>query len=159
MEFLIRNMKPEDASIVATWHYPDPYSFYDMAHDKDDLEELLDFENWKADSKYAVFGEPGDLIGFFEFAHQGDIVDVGLGLRSDMTGKGLGLDYVRAGLVYAREKFSPREFRLSVATFNERAIKVYEKVGFKASKTFMTNTNGGVHEFLEMIMKADPDNQ
>lgn len=79
------------------------------------------------------------------------MVDVGLGLRPDRTGSGLGMDFVRTGLYYAQERFSPKQFRLSVVTFNERAIKVYERVGFKTSKTFMNETNGGIYEFVEMI--------
>jgi [ribosomal protein S18]-alanine N-acetyltransferase len=151
MDFLIRIMQPEDASIIAAWHYPEPYSFYDMTADQDDLKEFLDFENWKPDSKYAVTDSIGDLIGFFEFSLDHDVVDVGLGLRPDTTGSGLGMDFVRTSLYYAQERFSPKQFRLSVATLNERAIKVYERVGFKTSKTFMIETNGGIYEFVEMI--------
>jgi [ribosomal protein S18]-alanine N-acetyltransferase len=42
----------------------------------------------------------------------------------------LGLAYLQAGLAFATQRFTPRRFRLSVATFNERAIRVYERAGF-----------------------------
>jgi ribosomal-protein-alanine N-acetyltransferase len=41
-----------------------------------------------------------------------------------------------------------------VATFNERAIKVYEGVGFVRGRTYCHETNGGVYEFLEMERRA-----
>jgi [ribosomal protein S18]-alanine N-acetyltransferase len=41
-----------------------------------------------------------------------------------------------------------------VATFNERAIKVYEGVGFVHGRTYRHETNGGVYEFLEMERRA-----
>ncbi|MGF2715207.1 GNAT family N-acetyltransferase, partial [Bacillus cereus] len=46
---------------------------------------------------------------------------------------------------------------LSVAAFNERAIKVYKKAGFEAVGTFIQKTNGSCFEFLKMnyICKND----
>ena len=55
-----------------------------------------------------------------------------------------------AGLEFARTRFEPARFVLSVATFNERAIKVYERAGFSRERTYMHSTNGGEWEFLEM---------
>lgn len=151
MEFSIRTMKPEDVSVIVKWHYPEPYSFYDMTADEDDLREFLDFENWKKDSKYAVYDGIDNLVGFFSFDDDNGIVDIGLGLRPDVTGNGLGAEFVQAGLSFAREKFRPNQFRLAVATCNQRAIKVYERVGFSPIRKFMNNTNGGTYEFLEMV--------
>lgn len=36
-----------------------------------------------------------------------------------------------------------------MATFNQRAIKVYRKVGFKDIDSFMQDTNGNIYEFLK----------
>ena len=79
---------------------------------------------------------------------------VGLGLRPDLTGKGLGHGFLVAGLEFARRSFSPEDFRLAVATVNERAIKVYEGVGFVAGRTYHHETNGGMYELLEMERHA-----
>ena len=48
----------------------------------------------------------------------------------------------------------PHDAGLSVATFNERAIKVYEGVGFVYGRTYRHETNGGVYEFLDMERRA-----
>ena len=45
-------------------------------------------------------------------------------------------------------------FRLIVATFNQRAIRVYGKAGFKPDKIFMNETNGGEYEYLQMLREA-----
>jgi ribosomal-protein-alanine N-acetyltransferase len=79
---------------------------------------------------------------------------VGLGLRPDLTGKGLGHGFLVARLEFARRSFPPEVFRLAVATFNERAIKVYEGVGFVQGWIYRHETNGGVSEFLEMERRA-----
>jgi ribosomal-protein-alanine N-acetyltransferase len=41
-----------------------------------------------------------------------------------------------------------------VATFNERAILVYERAGFRRTEVFTHHTNGGDHPFLLMTREA-----
>jgi ribosomal-protein-alanine N-acetyltransferase len=78
-------------------------------------------------------------------------------MRPDLTGRGLGLAFVEAGLAFARETFAPASFRLSVATFNRRAIAVYARAGFRPRGTFSSHTNGGEHDFLVMTRPAIQD--
>jgi ribosomal-protein-alanine N-acetyltransferase len=82
------------------------------------------------------------------------MVDIGLGLRPDLTGRGLGLPFVLAGLEFARERFAPEGFRLTVAAFNERAILIYERAGFRGIETFTHRTNGGEHPFVLMVRES-----
>jgi [ribosomal protein S18]-alanine N-acetyltransferase len=149
LEQAIRPTREADALAIVEWHYEPPYSFYDARADQDDLALLLAEES-RAGTHFSAFDEDDELVGFFSFRVEGDDVVVGLGLRPDHTGRGLGLGFVEAGLAFARERFSPRRFRLSVATFNERAIRVYERAGFVSLRTYDHATNGGVHPFLEM---------
>jgi ribosomal-protein-alanine N-acetyltransferase len=115
---------------------------------------LLDPRNWE-DMYYAAEDEHGWLIGFFEFKRQADTVEIGLGLRPDLTGQGIGLSFLEAGLEFARARYAPRRFRLAVTTFNLRAMKVYERAGFRPTRTFRHQTNGGIYEFVEMERAAD----
>jgi ribosomal-protein-alanine N-acetyltransferase len=52
------------------------------------------------------------------------------------------------------ERFRPRTFGLKVAAFNQRAIRVYERVGFTPVREFVQQTNGGDWAFLEMTRPA-----
>ena len=141
------------AHAIANWHYDGVYAFYDMDRDIKDLEGLLDPHNWTG--KYsAVVDERDELVGFFCFEKQDEAVLIGLGLRPDCTGKGLGQAFVEAGLEYAKQKFDPAAFRLSAAAFNRRAISVYEKVGFKPNGSFIDVTNGSQHEFVRMVREG-----
>jgi ribosomal-protein-alanine N-acetyltransferase len=153
MRYRFEPMSEQQARAVADWHYDPPYDFYNAAADSEDLAELLD--PVQRDGRYfSVLGDPGGLVGFFEFKQEGDVVVVGLGLRPDRTGRGLGLPFLLAGLKFARGRYAPARFRLMVATFNRRAIRVYEQAGFCQGETFAHRTNGGEHEFLRMERPA-----
>jgi [ribosomal protein S18]-alanine N-acetyltransferase len=143
-------LSQEDAGAIAEWHYPEPYSFYDWSADPGDLRELLD-PALRGEAYWAVRDETDELVGYFSFKPKDEqTVEIGLGLRPDLTGRGLGGSFLAAGLEFARTRFEPARFVLSVATFNERAIKVYERAGFSRERTYMHSTNGGEWEFLEM---------
>jgi ribosomal-protein-alanine N-acetyltransferase len=59
-------------------------------------------------------------------------------------------DAIAAWRYESPKRFAPARFRLSVATFNEGAIRVYERRGFQPGHTYDHATNGGIHPFLEM---------
>ena len=163
LAYVFEPMDDEVAREIATWRYDPPYDFYNATSDPNDLEELLDPRR-REDSYFAAFDEGGELVGFFCFGTEaqvpggdypdGGVVDVGLGLRPDLAGRGLGLGFQLAGLEFARRRFGPDSFRLSVATFNERAILVYERAGFRRAEVFAHSTNGGEHPFLLMTRGA-----
>jgi ribosomal-protein-alanine N-acetyltransferase len=153
MQFKLEPMDENHARAIANWHYEGIYAFYDMEQDVKDLAELLTPRNWP-DTYYAVVDEHDELVGFFCFEQEDETVAIGLGLRPDCTGKDLGQAFVEAGLEFAKEKFHPATFCLSVATFNDRAIKVYRRVGFKPDRVFVNETNGGQYEFLQMVKGA-----
>ena len=79
------------------------------------------------------------------------MLEYGLGIRPDLTGRGLGLEFVRAGLEFGRERFRPGRIVLAVAAFNERAIAVYERAGFAETGRHMrTFAEFGDVEFVDM---------
>ncbi len=151
--YLFRPRDDEEAREVSAWRYEPPYDFYDWTSDPDDLEELLDPERRK-DAYFSAFDGRGALVGFFQFEVEGETVDVGLGMRPDHTGAGLGLDYLLAGLEFARGRYSPARFTLSVATFNARAIRVYERAGFRRENVYLHQTSGDEFPFLAMAREA-----
>lgn len=54
MDYFLRHMSSRDAHAVVHWRYPGEYAFYSMDADPKDLQEFLDFERWKPDTKFAV---------------------------------------------------------------------------------------------------------
>lgn len=165
MQFTFSLMNKADIQALQSWRYDGEYAVYDIhVNPDDDSSEMLD----RRSPYYAVRDEQGELMGFFNFGtsaqvwdndHPGvysenGIVDIGLGLRPDLTGKGLGLAFVEAGLAFAKEQFALTAFRLFVLAFNERAIRVYERAGFERVRVFVQQNIHGEHRFVEMRREA-----
>ena len=131
---------------IAGWRYEPPYDFYDG-----DLEPVTNPERY-----FEARDAEDDLIGFYYFEPKPPDLDYGLGLRPDLTGRGLGLDFFLAGLAFARERFRPRRVFLHVAEFNERARRVYERAGFRVvSSHVRTFERFGAVPFVTMADTAD----
>lgn len=150
MGYKFEIMTQEQAEEIAyNWHYDAEYSFYNIESDKEDLVEFLDPQK-RGDSNFVVTKD-NDIIGFFSFNKVAiNNIDIGLGMRPDLIGNGNGLEFLKAGLEFAKSKYIPQTITLSVATFNQRAIKVYRKIGFEEVDTFIQDTNGDSFEFLNM---------
>lgn len=140
---MLRRITAVDAERISRWRYPEPYATYDgdPASVAGLLEPRYDY--------HAVTGPDGVLVGYFCFGvdatvptgrrlglYTEDALDIGLGMRPDLTGQGRGFDFVRAGLSFARGAYAPPAFRLTVAAFNRRAIRVYERAGFEPVHRF-----------------------
>jgi RimJ/RimL family protein N-acetyltransferase len=133
--------RPEDFSELATWRYAAPYEFYNGGQEPVNNPERY----------FIARDDDGALIGFYYFEPKDDALEYGLGLRPDLTGRGLGLDFFREGLEFGRERYLPPRVRLFVAAFNERAIKVYERAGFRETGRHMrTFARWGEVEFVNM---------
>ena len=145
-------MNQEHANaIVSNWHYGDIYSLYDMAADEDDLRIFMDSSNWR-DKIKAVLNEGDELVGWASFSTEDDEFWLSLGLRPDLTGQGLGTEFVLECVGYAVSQYSPVNdiIKLAVAFFNERAIKVYQKAGFVETSKTIRDTHIGQVDFIEM---------
>ncbi len=144
-------------TIAFTWHYEGVYAFYDIEADEDDLVEFLDAEQ-RGESVFAITSD-SDLIGFVSVARtEAETVDIGLGMRPDLTGNGGGRAFLSSILDFIDATYAPRRITLAVAAFNERAIRLYEACGFKQTGSFQQPTNGSVYDFIRMEHQKSPQN-
>ena len=162
MRFTLKPITPGDARAVSGWRYEEPYSIYDG--DPTSVEALLQPRY----AYHSVYDEHGDLVGYFCFGEDAQVtagrrlglygiepaLDVCLGMRPDLTGVGLGEEFLRAGLRFARETYAPPAFRLTVASFNRRAIRVYERAGFETVETFDADAKSAEKEWVLMRCEA-----
>ena len=141
MKLEIRPASDATLRAIESWRYDPPYDFYNG-----DEDPVLNPERF-----FEATDEDGHLVGNFYFEKKGDAVEIGLGLRPDLTGRGLGRDFLRASVEFARTHLAAERVILNVASFNERAIKVYERGGFRVTGQHMrTFARWGEVEFTEM---------
>lgn len=153
MRLTIGPLRWRDAWAISRWHYPGPYAIYDMNMFVPMLiEQAISLVG--AHLFYHALDDQGALVGFFSFVARDGDVEVGVALRPDLTGRGLGVEFVLSGLDFARAKFHPAHFRLDVATFNQRAMRVYERAGFKSVQTFTRAIGRMQMECMEMSRDA-----
>ena len=147
-------MMQADADAVAAWRYPGEYAFYDFTADPDDLLLLLEPAR-RGDTFHAADGEDGRLAGFFQVELWAEGVELGLGLRPDLCGHGLGEGFTRLGIDLVRELHGAARITLAVAAFNARAITVYERCGFVETGRHVRHTSGDDWEFVEMELRQE----
>jgi [ribosomal protein S18]-alanine N-acetyltransferase len=143
------------AADIVTWSYPAPYDCYDMT--SADPAFLAN----PANGFYALT-DATELIGFRSFGADGQVpggvydasaLDTGGGLRPALSGKGLGREAIGTGLDFGRRQFAPEAFRVTVAAFNVRALRVVRSLGFRATGTFQALSGG---QSYEMLIRAEP---
>ncbi|MDN5709051.1 MAG: GNAT family N-acetyltransferase [Planococcus sp. (in: firmicutes)] len=154
MGYIFQTMTQEQAQDIAeNWRYDGEYSFYDMDADLEDLEEFLDPE--KRGNNYFMVYQDNEAVGFYSFGQTDkETVDIVLGMKPDLTGGGQGAAFLKARIDFAKSNYHPQKITLSVADFNKRAIKLYEKLGFRKVESFVQATNGGHFDFVKMELNG-----
>jgi RimJ/RimL family protein N-acetyltransferase len=116
---------------------------YSMTEDNE--EEAILFFSDPANGYFAIVDENGLLLGFCNFGADAQVpggdysaaaIDVGMGMRPDLTGQGQGVDYAQAVFDFAQKQYPGRALRATIAAFNERAQKVCLKHGFQVVAKF-----------------------
>ncbi|EPE62163.1 acetyltransferase family protein [Exiguobacterium sp. S17] len=142
----IRPMTEKDAHAIQAWTYEPPYDFYNQVASAEGINELM---------TYCAVHNQG-LYGFFclgtyaqvpnaTYDYSGTYVDVGLGMHPALTGQGRGRAFVETVIREAEREGRP--LRLTVAVFNQRAVRLYGQLGFQQVASF----EKGATRFIVMV--------
>lgn len=139
MEFSFKKVDLFMALEIISWEYPSPYEVYSLHNSPFALVRLVEGNYHGAFLQQTLvgffcFGSAAQLVSKTDHPlyREEDYLDVGLGLQPAYCDQGLGSSFVRAGLTYARQQLGWKQgFRLTVASNNLRALKVYQRLGFK----------------------------
>ncbi|SDL80583.1 GNAT family N-acetyltransferase [Sediminibacillus halophilus] len=138
-------LNEESAREISSWKYEEPYDLYSHDGSPALINELLNGSYYGARVNesligYYCYGESAQVpAGKKEGFYGGTALDIGLGLRPNLTGKGFGTSFLSRGMEFGSTTFQPDRFRLTVAAFNQRAVIVYQRLGFTIQGAFMNN--------------------
>lgn len=149
MPLSIQPMNEVSARSLVNWRYDAPYDFYNI--NTDEIEKEVEYFTDPQNAYYAIMNETGELIGFCSFGLDGQVpggdysqeaLDIGMGIRPDLTGQGNGVQTSEVVLDFASRRFDPDRFRVTVAAFNKRAQRVWQKLNFRAAHSFSREQDG-----------------
>jgi len=143
------------ADELCNWRYASPYDVYNWPSFAEMKKNGFEFgDPVLRDEQYAaVLSQDGSMIGFAQFfpLSGGSVIRLGLGIRPDLCGQGLGPHFVRLLIEEALRRSPGCEVDLEVLTWNTRAVRTYEKAGFRIEDTYMRPTASGPLECHCMV--------
>lgn len=137
----------ESASAILNWCYKPPYDLYNYLEEDVTLQYFLSSQN----NFYKIVNENGELVGYCSFGRDGQVLggdysnealDIGMGIRPDLTGQGKGFEYANAVINFAESLLKPKAFRVTIAAFNKRALWLWQKLEFEHQQSFERNGDG-----------------
>ena len=154
---VVRPLTLEDAQDIVTWRYPPPYELYNTP--PDEQQEMIAYLLHPENRCFAIKHVDTRLIGFVSLGQDARVpggdyslnaLDLGIGIRPDLTGRGQGKQFLEVVVEFARAQNPPPEhLRVTVAAFNERAQRLVRGAGFVEVQRF--NHPGHGAEFIVFI--------
>lgn len=151
MKFDFQPISIGDAEEIVGWRHPEPYHLYDV----EDATHLLNpaFHYYVSRfgqrvSAFLCYGEDARVRGF---DYDDSYVDVGWGLRPDLTDQGLGKCLISQVMGFMHSRTERKRLRATVMAFNERCQKACRSAGFICSTRFVRPSDG--RRFVVMTEK------
>lgn len=156
MSLTFQLLEQEQALAILRWQYSYPCDYYNFNAEnaKEDLRYLLDSKN----AFHAILNLQEDLEGYCSFGADGQVaggdysteaLDIGMGIRPDLVGKGHGKQYAQAVANYGVNQYGAQELRVTIAEFNKRAQRVWKQLGFNQVDRFVKT--GSDEKFVVMV--------
>lgn len=164
-EIFIKKLELEDAYEIVKWgrHNNELLIDYELAKfSKEDLKIWYRSKKSGIRNKYyAVYNKDNNMIGYV------GIKDINLFMKSSVLGlvldpnfvsKGFGYRIMKLFLRYYFEDLNMKSMELDVNEFNERAIKLYKKLGFKYITEYLGMFENQHMDFTDSKYKPYKDN-
>ncbi|PZD96422.1 GNAT family N-acetyltransferase [Paenibacillus sambharensis] len=140
---------------LCSWHYEPPYDLFNWPGWEQMQQQGIEFgDPGIRDRQYtAILDEHHELIGYAQFFPLLGVTRLGLGLRPSLCSQGLGPAVVSLLIREAFRRSPDDELDLEVLTWNERAVRAYQKAGFEITDRYWRPTPTGPGEFYCMVYR------
>lgn len=158
MSLSIQPLDEANARACAVWRYEAPLDFYNL--NPNEIEQNVQYFLDSKKHFYGIFEEQ-KFVGFCSFGEDGQVnggdyskpgLDIGMGICPDLIGQGRGSYYIETVLNFASGEFNPPMYRVTIAAFNGRALRVWSKAGFHRVNTFEDKSQGVT--FVTLVKEA-----
>lgn len=150
------NLKPvkfteELAKEITTWRYEEEYEIYNLPSWDEIINKQISLcKKEKRKNFIGYLNEENNLIGFVNLVDEGDSVFLGIGVKPEYCGVGIGKQIIKMALDECSKRYENKPIILEVRSWNKRAIKCYESQGFKIVKIKKQETYAGFGEIFVM---------
>lgn len=128
---MISSMNISAVKNICSWQYPTPYDIYNYMSFEEAVKTNSPLLNAENKDNYLCFWEKDTLTAYISIYKKDKKAFLGIGLAPGLCGKGLGKMYLEKGVSEAKSRYPESEIWVEVRSWNKRAIKCYEKCGFK----------------------------
>ncbi|GAB2914268.1 hypothetical protein GCM10027047_10330 [Rhodococcus aerolatus] len=158
VRLLDRTVTAAEAAVLATWVYPPPWDHY--SHDRVDPAVFL--RRGGGEGYHPPVDDDGTLVGFSVLGAEARIpaqaaepgtVDLGIGVRPDLTGRGVGTALLARGVELARTRPGSRRVRVVVATDNARSLALCRRADLAPLREL---EGPGGRRFVELAAGLSP---
>ena len=112
----------------------------------------MGFASPEKEKNFYVWRENGHLIGYVNLLEKPDGIFIGIGIQPTLCGQHYGRGLLTEAVRLAQELYPGKTLYLEVRTWNQRAVRCYEHVGFVLDGAPYTQTTGaGTGKFYRMV--------
>ncbi len=126
------------AQAICNWRYPPPYDIFNRTswQQLEAAEVDLGDSVTRSAQYLSIIDRSGQLCGFVQLFPLVGTMRLGIGLRPDLCGQGMGAELMQRLIQEARRRAPGQHIDLEVPQWNARAIKTYQRAGFVISDSY-----------------------
>ena len=141
----------EEKRLICAWRYSGLYAVYNMPPYELLAQHQLSFLDPRKENNFRAFYDGSTFLGFVNIKEEPQEVCIAIGICPNLCGKGYGRRMLQEACSIAETLYPGKPLYLEVRTWNERAIRCYQSVGFQiVGKPYEMKTGSGWDTFYRM---------
>ncbi|AOT68613.1 GNAT family N-acetyltransferase [Geosporobacter ferrireducens] len=159
-KYVLTTLSENYAKEICNWRYEGDYAVYNFSDWNVVVKNGWDLAvKERRESDFLAILLDNRLIAFGRLTTSEGKAFIGIGLEPSICGKGIGKDVMKLLIIECKKRFPECIIALEVRSFNKRAIKCYENVGFEIKDKYINIKNRFVGDTEFVYMEYQPTQQ
>lgn len=151
-ELVYRNLSEDAKRQICAWKYGGEYDLYNLPSYEEMQVRQIGFMNPQREKNYYGFWDESILVGFVNILEEKEEVFIGIGVNPDLCNKHYGQRMLLITYEISKKLYPDKPLYMEVRTWNIRAVKCYQKAGFRIDgQAYELTTGIGTGTFYRMI--------